>query len=214
MNYSKINLDTWTRRDLFKHFIQDVRCVISITASVDVTNLLSFCKSNRHRFYPVFLYLVAKVLNGRDEFKMGYDPMGNVILWHTLSPSYIVFHPQDELFTRLITEYTPDFDVFYGRVVSDMALHQDKRAFEIEYTAPNTFDASCLPWISYNTCDLHVFDSGTYLAPIVTWGKYEEKGGRLIMPLTMQIHHAVADGFHIARFFDDIQSAMEELTAR
>ena len=34
------------------------------------------------------------------------------------------------------------------------------------------------------------------------------------MPLTMQIHHAVADGFHIARFFDDIQSEIKELTDR
>ena len=211
MNYTEIDLGTWVRRDIFKHFIQDIRCVICITTEIDVTDVLAFCKANNRRFYPTFLYLVARAINQRDELKMGYDNAGKLIRWHEVSPSYVVFHPEDELFTRLITDYSPNFDVFYERVVSDMILHQNKRAFEIPYTAQNTFDASCLPWLSYKSCDLHVFDSGTYLAPIVTWGKYEDVNGNLTMPLTMQIHHAVADGFHIARFFSDIKEEIKIL---
>lgn len=212
MNYSKINMDTWPRRDMFRHFISDVRCVTSITAQTDVTDVVAFCKANDFRFYPTFLYLVARALNRRDEFKMGYDESGSLILWHSVSPSYVVFHPQDELFTRLITHYSPDFSVFYGQMVADMALHENKRAFDVQYACKNTFDASCLPWLHYSTCDLHVFDSGSYLAPIITWGKYECANEKYTMPLTMQIHHAVADGFHIARFYSDVQSEIATLT--
>ncbi|MDL2257849.1 chloramphenicol acetyltransferase [Eubacteriales bacterium OttesenSCG-928-K08] len=212
MNYTKINMDTWARRDVFRHFIADVRCVISITTELDVTDVVAFCKANDYRMYPTMLYLTAQAINSRDAFKLRYDEAGDLILWQEVSPSYPVFHPEDELFTRLITEYSPDFHVFYQRVLADMALHQDKRAFEVAYTAQNTFDASSVPWLQYTACDLHVFDSGTYLAPVVTWGKHDEKNGRLMMPLTMQVHHAVADGFHIARFFEDMQREIQTLT--
>lgn len=212
MSFTEISLDTWPRRDVFQHFIQDVRCVITITAEVDVTSAVAFCRSNGYRLYPTFLYLVARAVNRRDELKMGYDDAGKLVLWHSVSPSYVVFHPEDELFTRLVTEYSPEFKTFYERVVDDMTRHQDKRAFEVEYTVRNTFDNSCLPWLHYTACDLHVYDSGTYLAPVITWGKYENKDGKLLMPLTMQIHHAVADGFHVARFFSDIQHEMVDLT--
>ena len=63
----------------------------------------------------------------------------------------------------------------------------------------------------YRHFDVHVFDQGTFLAPVVTWGRYEEERGRLIMPLTMNIHHAVADGFHLSRFFREVQELMDGL---
>ncbi len=75
----------------------------------------------------------------------------------------------------------------------------------------NTFDVSCLPWVKYKSFDIHVFDSGTYLAPVVTWGKYGEENGRIVMPLSMNIHHAVADGFHLCRFFSEVQELINKL---
>lgn len=58
---------------------------------------------------------------------------------------------------------------------------------------------------------MHVFDEGKFLASVVTWGKYALEGGRLTMPITMSIHHAVADGFHLSRFFTDVQGLIDSL---
>ena len=61
---------------------------------------------------------------------------------------------------------------------------------------------------------MHVFDEGKCLAPVVTWGKYEYEGGRLIMTLTMNRHHAVADGYHLSRFFNEVQELIDSLPGR
>ena len=208
----KISLEKWKRAGIFKHFIEDVRCVISVTADINVTGVLPFCKAEGRRFYPTFIYIVSKAVNSREEFKMGYNEKSELIVWDEVSPSYPVFHPEDELFTRLVTTYSPDFSTFYQRILADMEKHKDARGHEITYAEQNTFDVSCLPWLHYNTLDLHIFDSGTYLAPVITWGKYRRQGSGYTMPLTIQIHHAVADGFHIARFYDDVQFQIKCLT--
>ena len=39
------------------------------------------------------------------------------------------------------------------------------------------------------------------------------EGGKLPMPLTMNIHHAVADGFHLSRFFTEVQALIDSLPA-
>lgn len=75
----------------------------------------------------------------------------------------------------------------------------------------NTFDVSCLPWVRYKNFDIHVFDEGKYLAPVVTWGKYEIENGKTVLPLSMNIHHAVADGWHLSRFFVDVQEIINTL---
>ena len=60
---------------------------------------------------------------------------------------------------------------------------------------------------------MHIFDSGTYLAPVITWGKYEkDNSGRILMPLSLNIHHAVADGFHLSRFFIEVQELINSLS--
>ena len=58
---------------------------------------------------------------------------------------------------------------------------------------------------------VHVFDKGKFLAPAITWGEYEMLHGRYMMPLTMNIHHAVADGFHLCRFFNEVQELINTL---
>lgn len=76
----------------------------------------------------------------------------------------------------------------------------------------NFFDVSCLPWVRYKHFDVHVFDNGKFLAPVVTWGKYEqESDNKVLMPLSMNIHHAVADGFHLCRFFNEVQALINAL---
>lgn len=41
--------------------------------------------------------------------------------------------------------------------------------------------------------------------PRFAWGKFFNAGDRLLMPLDVQAHHALMDGFHIGKFFETIQ---------
>ena len=41
--------------------------------------------------------------------------------------------------------------------------------------------------------------------PIFTMGKYFERDGRRMLPLSIQVHHAVCDGYHVGVFVDKLQ---------
>lgn len=210
MNYTLVNLNEWSRGSLFKFYIDKMRIVMSLTADVDVTKLRAYSKKNNLNFYPLMLWVVSKIINSHDEFKYSWDDAGNLIKWDFVSPSYTDFHADDENFVKMVTEYSDDLFEFCSRVDKDRQRHKNERAILVNQP-PNFFDVSCLPWIKYSHFDIHVFDEGKFLAPVVTWGKFEEKDGKLIMPLTMNIHHAVADGFHLSRFFNEVQELMDSL---
>lgn len=213
MQYTKVDLDTWSRGDLFRFYIDHMRIVMSLTVDIDVAPLLAYTKKKDLKFYPAMLWVVSKVINAHDEFKYGWDSEGDLIKWDYISPSYADFHREDEQFTKLVTEYAEDLLVFHSRFMADREKNREVRAIA-ENQPPNFYDVSCLPWVKYRHFDLHVFDEGRFLAPVVTWGKYEAEQGKLFMPLTMNIHHAVADGYHLSRFFNEVQaliSAMDDL---
>ena len=210
MNYTTIDLNEWSRGKLFQFYIDNMRIVMSLTADINVTNLKAYAEKTGIGFYPSMLWVVSKVINSHNEFKYSWDKDGNLIKWDYVSPSHTDFHSEDESFAKMVTEYSDDLFEFCNRVKADRSRHQNDRAI-LDDQPPNFFDVSCLPWVKYRHFDVHIFDEGKFLAPVVTWGKYEPENGRLIMPLTMNIHHAVADGFHLSRFFNEVQDLINSL---
>lgn len=208
MNYTKVDIDEWSRGSLFQFYIEKMRIVMSLTVDINVAPLITYTKKNALKFYPAMIWVVSKVINSHDEFKYSWDTDGNLIRWDSISPSYTVFNRDDEFFSKFVTEYTDDIFEFYQRTVDDQRKYQEERAI-IGNQPQNFFDVSCLPWVKYKHFDVHVFDEGKFLAPVLTWGKYEAQNGNALMPLTMNIHHAVADGFHLSRFFNEVQELID-----
>lgn len=69
----------------------------------------------------------------------------------------------------------------------------------------NTFPVSMIPWSTFEGFNLNLQKGYDYLIPIFTMGKYYQEDGRIILPLAIQVHHAVCDGFHICRFVNELQ---------
>ena len=67
------------------------------------------------------------------------------------------------------------------------------------HTDENTIDM----FRSYKCMSLHLElpDGYLYFAPIINWGKYREENGRLVMPVTVRLNHAIADGYLVANVF-------------
>lgn len=208
--YTQVNLREWSRGSLFKHYMDRMRMVMSLTVDIDVTGLVAFAKENHLKVYPSMIWVVSNVVNAHDEFKYGWDSGGNLIKWDFISPSYVDFHKEDERFAKYVTAYSDDLFDFCRRFMLDREKNRHERAFA-DHQPPNFFDVSCLPWVRYRHFDVHVFDEGAFLAPVITWGRYEMERGRFLMPLSMNIHHAVADGFHLSRFFVEVQELIRSL---
>ncbi len=210
MNYTEIDIENWSRRDLFTLYTTDLRIVMNLTVDIDITNLLAFAKLHGLKFYPVMIWVVSKLMNARDEFKYSLRPDGRLIKWNSISPSYTDFDPETETFNKFVTEYCDDVFAFCERVQADREKHKGKVGF-VPDQPENVFDISCLPWTRYSALDLHIYGDGKSLFPIVIWGKYEENEGKTVLPVTMLFHHACGDGYHLSRFFNELQELINSL---
>lgn len=209
MNYTKIDIENWERRDLFKFYTTELKIVMNMTVDVDVTNLVGEVKKNGLRFYPTMIWIVSRLMNARDEFKYSLTEDGELIKWDYISPSYTDFNKETEKFNKFVTEYSPDFKTFYDRVISDCEKHKNEIGF-LPNQPKNVFDISCLPWTTYKSLDLHIYGEGKSLFPIVIWGKYREENGKILLPVTAMLHHAVCDGYNISRFFEELSQAIKD----
>ena len=84
--------------------------------------------------------------------------------------------------------------------VLDEPAHNTREYLLDAANHPNWFDASYISWLSYDSLNVELPDGYLYFAPIVNWGKYREENGRLMMPVSVRLNHAIADGYLLACF--------------
>lgn len=216
MEKKKINLKNYYRKGVYRHFSQDCKCSISMTARIDVTDLVRVSKNTRSKFYINFLYLVCKTLNSRDDYKMVYDwESDELFCYDKINPTQYVFHDDTETCTPVYTTYFEEYDKFYDECKNDIERAKQTREYALDMANhPNWFDASFLPWVSYDSMNVELPDGHLYFQPIVNWGKYREENGRIVLPLTIRLNHAIADGYLLSKAYkileDEIGRFCEE----
>ena len=211
MNYRIVDRETYYRKGVFRHFSEDCKCSTSMTARVDVTALAARSRQTGTKFYLNFLYVLSKVLNSREDYRMGYLwQTDELICYDVIHPTQYVFHEDTETCTPVYTEYHEDYGTFYAGALRDLEAAKETREYGLDMANhPNWFDASYISWLSYDSLNVELPDGYLFFAPIVNWGRYREEGGRLVMPVTVRLNHAVADGYLVANVFRLLQREMD-----
>jgi chloramphenicol O-acetyltransferase type A len=74
----------------------------------------------------------------------------------------------------------------------------------------NIIHFSALPWIRFSSMS-HPRHFGTRDSiPKITVGKFYQEGDRMFMPVSVHLHHALADGLHVGQFLQILQRLFTE----
>lgn len=209
MKFNLIDQDNWSRKPYFDYYMNNIKCAYSMTANIDITKLLMKIKRNDIKLYPILIYLASKIVNKHKEFRTCFDENGDLGYWESINPSFTIFHEDAETFSNIWTEYCDDFKTFYDRCVNDIEKYSNvKKLFAKENQPKNTFPVSCVPWFSFTGANLNIYPDGKYpyLLPVITYGKYFAKSGKTLIPVSVQMHHAVCDGYHVTKYLNELES--------
>ena len=166
--YRVIDRESYYRKGVFRHFSEDCKCSMSMTARLDVTELAARSKDSGTRFSLNFLYLLAKTLNSREDYRMGWLwQTEELICYDVIHPTQYLFHEDTETCTPVYSRYCEDYDAFYRAAAEDLARAARTRAYALDAAGhPNFFDASYIPWLSYDALHIELPDGYLYFAPI------------------------------------------------
>ena len=119
-----------------------------------------------------------------------------------INPTQYIYHEDTETCTPVYTKYDENYEMFYSNALKDIENAKNTREYMLDMANhPNWFDASFIPWISYDSLNIELPDGHLFFAPIINWGKYREENNRFVMPVSVRLNHAVADGYLVAKVF-------------
>ena len=210
--FHKIDFETWERKEHFKYYINLIKTNYNLTAELNISQLMEKIKEKKLKFFPTILYCIIKAVNQNKEFRMDYDKEGNLGYWEYVVPSYTIFHDDDKTFSDIWSEYDENFEKFYKNVVEDIEKYKDIKGVKTKLGRGDNFcPISCIPWLSFTGCANDTYSETKMLFPVIAFGKYFKRDEMTMIPISVFVNHAVADGYHTCKLINDIQSIVNDI---
>lgn len=203
-----IDKKNWKRIKHFQFFNSLDYPHFNLCANVDIAALHAFAQNKGYSIFKYILYLTSKVANEIPEFRQRIR--GEEVVEHDIvHPSYTYMTDQD-IFRFLETDYVEDPIAFFNNCERAENLGRSEAHLEDDPNRDDYLFITCIPWIHF-TSFVHPIDiQNVDSVPRISWGKYKLQGDQLLMPLSMQAHHALADGWHTGQFFQKIEHHLKE----
>lgn len=205
-----IDLEHWPRKEHFQFFSGLSFPFYNVTTSLDVTGLRAYCKEKGLSFYYAMIYATLSVMNGLPDFC--YKIRGERVVRHEkLDPSFVVLEVETHLLKIVNVEFGGTLEEFCARCASRAATQtshfpgpEDEKRDDLVYI-------SCTPWFSFTSLSNEMDCDPDDSIPRVTWGKYEERDGKLLLPYAVQLNHRLLDGWHLGQLVNGVQKFLDGL---
>lgn len=204
--YRVIDEKTWERAMHCTVFRNSVEPMFCVTFEVDVTNFRNKMKEQGYSFTLAMVYAVCRCANETEEFRYRFLD-GKVVLYDKINTAFTYLNQDTKLF-KVVNVPMQDTLQEYVTVAAKMAKEQKEY-----FTGPlgnDVFQCSPMPWVTYTHISHTNSGRKENATPLFDWGKYYEKEGRMIMPVSVQAHHSFVDGLHIGMFADRLQKFMDQ----
>ena len=196
----RIDMNTYPRRDHFAHFCAMAYPYVGVTVDADVTDLLALCREKGYSFYLLVLHAVALAADEVPEFRRRIEGDG-IVEYDTCPTSHTELKPDGTYAYCTLHHHMPLAD-YLAKAEAARAAARESGSIEEEDDVQSMYFISTLPWLHYTQL-VQPVACGEESNPRITWGKYQpDAAGRMMMPLSVLVHHALADGLHIAKFYE------------
>jgi len=198
----QIDLKTWERGPLYELFSSFSEPYHGVCLRVDCTETFRYAKDSR---ISVFLSLVHRSLIAAHQVENFRTRIVEGAVW-----KYTTIHGGSAVGRANGTigfghyPYHPELVSFVRQASFEVERIRSRNDLE-RYPGQDLIRFSVLPWFDFTSLsharNLDTQDS----APKITFGKITETGGRSTMPVSIHVHHALADGLHVAQFVEQFE---------
>jgi chloramphenicol O-acetyltransferase type A len=202
-----LDLADWARRDLFEFFVGFDKPYFNICARLDITNLLALLRRRSNvNVSLAYHYFALRIANEIEPFRYRLRE-GKVIVHDVINGGTTVLLP-NESFTFAYFNYEEDFEKFLleaGRAVKE--AQSGNHPFK-PTNRDDTVYFTVLPWVSFTSFS-HARNWGREdSVPRIAFGKFTKENDRILLPISVEVHHALMDGLHVGRYLARLEEAL------
>lgn len=204
----KIDIDTWNRKEHFNFYKNFDEPFFGLVADLDCTNLYQACKSGKESFFLKYLHKTLIAINQIHELKCRV--VNNEVVEFDAIHVSSTIPRKDNTFAFTFIEYSEDFEQFKKSAKEEIDAVQNSTGLRVTENSErvDTIHFSAIPWVKFTSISHPRHFQYKDTVPKITFGKMIQSNDKKIIPVSIHVHHGLADGYHAGLFFDSLQKLM------
>jgi len=203
---TKINLETWNRKDHFLFFKQMEEPFYGITTTLDCTKGYEEAKQLGVSFFTYYLHKTLVAVNAVENFKYRIEN-DEVVLHETICASATIMR-EDKTFGFSYMDFAENLDEFAEIVTTEIDRIQHTTGIFTRTYPENIIHFSALPWIDFTSISHSRSFTWPDSCPKISFGKMTDQNGKKSIPLSVHVHHGLVDGYHVGLFLEKLQAML------
>ena len=202
----ELNIENWNRKEHFEFFSKFEEPFFGATVNIDCTRAYKDCKEEGVSFFLYYLYLATRTVNSIEEFK--YRIEGDKVYEYAKINASATISREDNTFGFSHIIYAEDFNSFRQNAEKEMQRIRNGKGLMLDEVRQDEVHFSALPWIQFSSLShSRSFKKGDS-CPKISFGKLSTEADKKIMPVSIHVHHALMDGFHLGLFVNRFQELL------
>lgn len=202
-----LEVTSWKRGHHFELFMGIANPFFSVCVDVDTTAVWERCKQpGSPSFYVTTLFHSLRAANDTEAFRMRIR--GDRVWVHDSVRASATILREDETFGFGIFPPAESLEEFHSHAVGEVAAA--RQVAPLVLPCPGEDDLvyhSSLPWMRF-TAFTNALNGGKDSVPRIVFGKCTQHDDRWLMPVAVEVHHALVDGLDVARFLERFQQGL------
>ena len=203
-----IDLNTWPRKNIYEFFSSYEDPQFNICANLTITKTFENLNTEKDSLFLVMLWLISEAANSVAEIR--YRIRNKTVIEHPrVHPSFTWLN-DDNTFTFCQAHHSSCFEKFVKNAEQTIEKIESNPVVADKQAEDDVIYVSCIPWVSFTSISHPDKKDDTRSIPRITWGRYFRQQGELLMPVSLQLHHGLADGYHAGLFFSHLQKQLND----
>lgn len=203
-----LDLNGWARKEHFHFFKQFDEPFFGLTVNVDCTRAYAAAKANGSSFFLSYLHKSLSAANQVPAFR--YRIVEDQVWVYDQVDASSTVGRADGTFGFSYIVFEEDFEEFKTGADKEISGVRNGSGLFPATLGECVIHYSALPWIDFSAISHARSFSFPDSSPKISFGKITELDGKKSMPVSIHVHHALMDGFHVGQFIDLFQQLMNE----
>lgn len=206
----KIEIENWNRKEHYEFFKQFSNPFFGIVTEVDCTKAFDFAKENHISFFSSYMYKSMRAVNQVEEFK--YRIINDEVVVFDEIHAGTTIGREDGTFGLAFVHFSEDFATFNKNMQAEIEAVKNSKGLRLnnEDVKYDLVRYSTLPWSTFTGLLHPTRNDSSESVPKITFGKAFKREGKRFLPVSIEANHALADGFHIAKYLENFQRFLNE----
>jgi chloramphenicol O-acetyltransferase type A len=201
----EIDIDNWERKAQYNFFKDFDDPFMGVTSNIECTQMYLKAKELNESFFIHYMHKALQVINEIPEFKLRI--LGEKVVQYPIINGTTTVFKHDKTFNFSYFKYIKNSTDFYIQTKNAIELAKKDETL-VSQPMQDLIHVSVIPWRSF-TCIKHprIF-KGSDSIPKLVFGKVFKIEEKYFIPVSIDAHHALIDGYHVSTFFNKFEALL------